>query len=118
MVKVFLDTNILIDLVEKRGKITPDKFEDNQIFISPLSIHILMYVLKEKVPFAGLLKIIKPFSIVDFNEKISNLALFGPTQDFEDNVQLHSAADAECNIFLTQDKKIKNLKFFGKVKID
>lgn len=118
MAKVFLDVNILIDLVEKREEITPDSFRDDEAFISPLSIHILMYVLKEKIPFSKLVKIIKQFSLIDFNEKICNLALLGPTNDFEDNVQLHSAAEADCNVFLTQDKKIRELKFFGKVKIE
>ena len=118
MAKIFLDANILIDLVEKRGEITPDLFKDNEALISPLSIHILMYVLGEKVPFSKLVKIIEPFSLIDFNEKICSLALLGPTNDFEDNVQLHSAAEADCNVFLTRDKKIKGLKFFGKVKID
>ncbi len=118
MAKVFLDANILIDLVEKRGEITADTFRDHEAFISPLSIHILMYVLKKRVPFSKLLIIIKPFSIIEFNEKICSQALLGPTNDFEDNVQLHSAAEAECNLFLTEDKKLLDMKFFGKVKID
>lgn len=117
MAKIFLDANILIDLVEKRGKITPDSFKDDETVISPLSIHIIMYVLKEKVPFSKLVRIIKPFSLIDFNEKICSLALLGPTNDFEDNVQLHSAAEAECDVFLTEDKKLLDMKFFGKVKI-
>ena len=51
------------------------------------------------------------------NEKIVDAALTGPTVDFEDNVQLHSAAEEDCNLFLTSDKKILAMKFFGKVKI-
>lgn len=118
MAKVFLDTNILIDLVEERTNITTDTFGDHDIIISPLSVHILMYVLKKKVPFSKLITIINPFSIIEFNKKICNQAMLGPTNDFEDNVQLHSAAEEECSFFLTNDKKLLDMKFFGKVRIE
>ena len=29
-----------------------------------------------------------------------------------------ATAEAECNIFLTEDRKLLDMKFFGKVKID
>ena len=74
-------------------------------------------MLKRKVPFSKLQTILKPFSIQDFTEKISVQSLSGPTNDFEDNVQLHSAADAECDIFLTNDKDLLEMKFFGKTQI-
>lgn len=57
------------------------------------------------------------FQFVDFSEKILERALNNPTTDLEDNIQLHSAADAECDLFLTSDKLILNLKFFGKTQI-
>ena len=117
MEKVFLDTNILIDLVEKRREVTLDALNDADVFISPLSVHICMYVLKEKIPFERLSAIIQSFSIVDFTNKICKLALSGPTNDFEDNVQLHSAAESECEMFFTSDKKLQDMKFFGKVRI-
>lgn len=41
----------------------------------------------------------------------------GPTKDLEDNIQLHSAAEAESDIFLTADKKLVDMKFFGKTQI-
>lgn len=31
--------------------------------------------------------------------------------------QLHSAAEAECDYFLTSDKKLLAMKFFGKTRI-
>ena len=117
MAKIFLDANILIDLVEKRGEVKPENFRDHDSIVSALSIHILMYVLKKKVPFSRLLKIIEPFSIVDLSGEICIQSLLGPINDFEDNVQLHSAAKAECDFFFTQDKKLLNMKFFGKTEI-
>lgn len=55
------------------------------------------------------------FGIVPLTEHILNKALEGPTNDLEDNIQLHSAAEAQCDIFLTNDKKLLNLKYFGKM---
>lgn len=118
MEKIFLDANVFIDLVEKRKGVDLARFDQQELFISPLSVHILHYITKQKVPYARLLQIIKTFSIVNIDQPIFNNAILGPTNDFEDNVQLHSAAEADCNVFLTEDKKIKDLKFFGKVKID
>lgn len=117
MAKVFLDTNAFIDLVE-RNKKTLDDLQGHQLCISSLSVHILLYVTKQKIPNKIMSELFKFFTIITFNKNIVYKSLEGPTNDFEDNVQLHSAAEADCNIFLTNDKKIKDLKFFGKVKIN
>lgn len=117
MAKVFLNTNILIDLVEKRKPATTDSLDGHDVFISPLSIHIFMYVTKQKVPYKKLSDIISKFQFVTFNQEIVYKSLGDPTSDFEDNVQLHSAAEEDCDIFLTSDSKLLNLKFFGKTQI-
>lgn len=117
MARVFLDTNIFIDLVEKRKQITIDQLNGNDLFISPLSVHILMYVTKRKIPYHRLNNIINSFIQVPFDENITNPSLVNPTTDFEDNIQLHSAAEADCDIFLTSDEKLLKMKFFGKMKL-
>ena len=117
MAKIFLDTNIFIDFVEKRGKNIEDKLGQHDLIISPLSIHILIYITKQKIPHDRLLKIVNLFLIIDLNKVISDKALHGPTSDFEDNVQLHSAVAADCDYFLTSDKQLFKLKFFGKTQI-
>jgi len=118
MARIFLDANILIDLIEKRGEIiTARGLTDNEIFISPLSIHILIYITRQKIPPKRLIQIIELFSLVSFDQSISTKSLQGPTRDFEDNVQLHSATESECDFFLTQDKNLLNLKFFGKTQL-
>jgi len=55
--------------------------------------------------------------LVPFDVVITRLAISGPTDDFEDNVQLHSAAQSDCDYFVTHDSKLLQMKFFGKVKI-
>lgn len=119
MARIFLDANYFIDLVEERKKeVTLSKFLEDQLFISSLSVHILTYLYKYKIPHKGLGVALKKFNVIDFGKQIVATSLLGPTTDFEDNVQLHSAVEAECNIFLTNDVKLLNLKFFGKTRID
>lgn len=43
--------------------------------------------------------------------------VFLDSNDLEDNIQLNSAIKADCNFFLTFDKKLLKMKFFGKMKI-
>ena len=117
MAKVFLDTNVFIDIIEKRKDYTESFSSSEKLFISPLSVHILLYVEKHKVPYDTLTSIEEIFALMPFDEAICYKSLTGPTNDFEDNVQLHSAALAECEFFLTQDKKLLLMKFFGKTQI-
>lgn len=117
MAKVFLDANILINIVEKRGGVSLDDLNEHELFISPLSVHVLMYVAKQKIPYPVLFQMIHHFSLVPFGHLILQPSLEGPTNDFEDNVQLHSAAQAECDVFLTEDRELLDLTFFGKTKV-
>lgn len=117
MARVFVDANIFIDLVEKRSQLNIDDLNNHDLFISALSVHILIYITKKKVPYPFLSEIIKRFLIVDFTSDIVNKALQNPTDDLEDNIQLHSAAEADCDVFLTSDSKLLKLKFFGKTEI-
>lgn len=117
MAKIFLDANIYIDVIKKRTDAQLEDFQNQDIFISPLSVHILTYTYKYKVPNSELDVNPELFNIVSLDNDIVKNALLGPTDDFEDNVQLHSAAKAQCDLFLTKDKKLLNLKFFGKTKI-
>ena len=118
MAKVYLDTNIYIDIIKERTDRDLEEFQGHELYISPLSIHILAYVYKYKIPNHELDVNRELFNLVSFDSEITQNALIGPTDDFEDNIQLHSAAEAECDVFLTEDKKLLNMKFFGKVRID
>ncbi len=117
MAKIFFDANIFIGLTEKRTEMTLDQFSGNSLFISPLSIHILCYAYKYQMPSEKLGNMEGLFKVISFNQSIALNALKGPTKDFEDNVQLHTAAQADCDVFLTEDKQLLKMKFFGKMKI-
>ena|SRR3989338_2084314 len=117
MGRIFLDTNFYIDIT-KRAKEKWKTLGENLLFISPLSVHILFYARKLKVPDLEINKLQEQFGIVPLTEYILDKALQGPTKDLEDNIQLHSAAEADCDIFLTNDSKLLKLKFFGKTEIE
>lgn len=116
MAKVFLDTNWYFDLA-KRNKEKSKLIKDGLIFISAVSTHILFYSFKLKVPDEETNRTTKQFSVITLSREILDKALSGPTTDLEDNIQLHSAADADCDLFLTNDKNLLKMRFFGKTEI-
>lgn len=117
MAKVFLDANYFIDLVEERRAVDVNSFLRQYLYISAISIHILTYLYKYKVPSKKLGTVLKNFSVVPSYKKLINKALIGPTSDFEDNLQLHSATQAKADYFLTSDRPLLGLKFFGETEI-
>lgn len=118
MARVFLDTNILIDITRSRGdKNLPQLLDQHTAFISPLSVHILFYSYKTRVPDAIARDTVNQLGIVDLTKTILDKSLEGPTADLEDNIQLHSAVEADCDYFLTNDQKLLSLGYFGKTKI-
>ena len=116
MAKVFLDTNVYIDAVHRKPEVN-EQFINHDVYNSCLSTHILFYAQKLKVPQRDLRIILGKFQGVDLTTSIIENALNGPTADMEDNIQLHSAAEAECDYFLTSDRKLLAMKFFGKARI-
>ncbi len=118
MAQVFLDTNIFIDAIHRTPeKEILEKLEGNIIYVSTLSFHIYCYSFKIKIPNKKVILQKEKFQMVDFSLDILDKALEGPTKDLEDNIQLHSAAEADCDIFLTSDEKLLKLKFFGKMEL-
>ncbi|OGD88426.1 hypothetical protein A3F45_02125 [Candidatus Curtissbacteria bacterium RIFCSPHIGHO2_12_FULL_41_17] len=113
---MFLDTNLYFDIT-KRAKEKLESLRGNLLFISPLSTHILFYTYKSKVPDPEVNELQEQLGIVPLTKHVLDKALEGPTDDLEDNIQLHSAAEAECDIFLTEDQGLLDMKFFGKTKI-
>jgi predicted nucleic acid-binding protein len=117
MAKVFVDTNCVIGLANRNSGIDPQFLDMHEGFISILSCHILFYVNKIRIPNLPINDFIETFNIVSLEEKILQYALIGPTDDLEDNIQLHSATKADADFFVTFDKKLLEMKFFGKTQI-
>ena len=118
MANIFLDTNYFIDAIHRRPeKQILNSLLHHSVCISTLSFHIYCYIFKTKISDKNVIAQREKFQIIDFSQEILEKSLNGPTSDFEDNVQLHSAAEAECDVFLTSDTKLLDMKFFGKMKI-
>jgi len=114
MKKLFLDTNILIDIMTGRDAKTISLKEilpymhHSQIYLSSLSIHIAFYSLKIKPNSSihkKILDISKLINIVPLSKNIIDDALNNFTVDFEDTLQYYSALDQSCDYILTRDKK-------------
>lgn len=117
MAKVFLDANYFIGLANRAPEVDTEILDQHQSYISTLSCHILFYINKINVPDVKMNSFIEDFNLIDLSQNILNKALVSPTNDLEDNIQLHSAVESECDFFLTKDKKLLSLKFFGKTEI-
>lgn len=116
MANIYLDTNILIDLYE-RNQDRNKELVNHTLYVSPLSCHILSYTTKIKIPDSALNKLISNMTSVSLNKEILSRSLEGPTNDLEDNLQLHSAVTSHSDYFLTRDKRLLNMKYFGKLEI-
>jgi len=118
MARIFLDANFVVETIGlRKSEAESVKLKGHDGFISPLTIHIICYSFKVKVPSDKINDFISQINVVDITEKQTGLALLGPTDDFEDNIQLNSATEAQCKYFLTHDEDLLKMKFFGKAAI-
>ena len=118
MARIFLDANFVVETIGlRKSEAESVKLKGQDGFISPLTIHIICYSFKVKVQGDKINDFISQINVVDITEKLTGLALLGPTDDFEDNIQLNSAAEAQCKYFLTHDEDLLKMKFFGKAAI-
>lgn len=122
MKKVYLDTNILIDILLDRdlehisiNKITPF-LKQSKVYMSTLSIHITFYILKIKATSSmhkKAMPLINNINLIPLSKLIIDNALNNFSIDFEDTLQYYSALDQNCDYILTRDKrdfnKIKKL---------
>jgi len=117
MVKVYLDANYFIDIFGRKNKGLPLDSAIYYYYTSVLTYHIFSYISKQKIPSEEINNSLKIISTIPLNDSLFKNSLTGPTSDLEDNIQLHSAATADCDIFLTNDKGLLKMAFFGKTKI-
>lgn len=111
MKKIFLDTNIFIDILTNRQvgdlKEKLSALDPESIHMSALSLHIACYVLKAK-PRSKLYANIKAFAerinILPISAHAPVVALGINFDDYEDILQYLTAAEC-CDIILTRDTK-------------
>lgn len=117
MKRVFVDTNIVLDLLSQRiefYKASQDFFTyaiDNKIkmIVSTLTFANTHYILKEQLKLNKVRKSLRKFKalveVASFNDKILELALEEEFKDFEDGVQYYIAIENSCEAIITRNKK-------------
>jgi predicted nucleic acid-binding protein len=116
-VKLFLDTNVMIDLIISRNPFYKNIAkiiniaEKNKIelFTSSLSFVNTFYVASKVNPKELVLETLKKFRIICNVSIIDELnidkSLISDFEDFEDAVQYNSAVYHDCDYIITRDKK-------------
>lgn len=124
MNKIFIDTNILIDLLTKRE---PFYISASKLFtlsdrkkikleISSLTFANVFYLLSKELDRQKAKQILRKFkllvNVLPLDDKIINLALNSDFKDFEDAIQYYTAIENNLEIIIT-----RNLKDFKLSKI-
>lgn len=109
--KVFIDTNILLEIIFVRNKyklcrkIILDNYK--KLYISALSVHICNYFIeKYNLGIEEYKQFFNNFETINLDTKVLELAYQNYTQDFEDSIQVASAINKKCTKFITLDKKL------------
>lgn len=123
MENVFVDTNIIIDLLAKRepfykdaqGLFTLSDKKEIQLYISSLSFANAYYSIVKHHKDIDAKKYIAKFKvlvkILPLEDKAIELALASDFNDFEDGLQYFIAMENESDVIITRNKKdFKNSK--------
>ncbi|PHI18027.1 PIN domain nuclease [Lewinellaceae bacterium SD302] len=124
MKNLFIDTNIIIDLLAKRSEYTvaaeiftlADKGEI-ELYVSSLSFSHMQYILRKILGNDKAIKVLRDLELVvvisPVDGKIVKLALNDDDfKDFEDGLQYYCALEAGADVIIT-----RNLKDFKSSKI-
>ncbi len=115
--KVFLDTNILLDIIEQRTDFvlaSSNVFDLGikgkvDLYVTSLTFANCVYTARKNVGYANAingLKFLKShLTIATMNNDQCERALNSDMPDFEDMLQFEAAIDAGCEVIITRDKK-------------
>jgi predicted nucleic acid-binding protein len=123
MSRIFLDTNVILDLLGERvpfydciAKVaTLADQKKLAIIVSPLSFTTVNYVLNKYESSESVLNKLRKFKIIcevcEVNEETIDKALNSNFKDYEDAVQYFTALQSNCSIIITRNgKDFKNSK--------
>jgi predicted nucleic acid-binding protein len=117
MSRIFLDTNVILDLLGERvpffdsiAKVaTLADQKKLTIIVSPLSFTTIDYVLNKYESSESVLIKLRKFKIIcevcELNEETIDKALNSNFKDFEDAVQYFTALQSNCSIIITRNGK-------------
>ena len=124
MEKLFVDTDVVLDLLSARQphyKFAAELFsladiESVRLYVSSLTFANVHYVLSKQLSATESRKLLLRFktlvTVLPVNDKIIELALSSSFADFEDAIQFYAAIENNISILLT-----RNLKDFRKATI-
>lgn len=117
MSRIFLDTNVILDLLGERipffdsiAKVaTLADQKKLTLIVSPLSFATIDYVLNKYETSESVLNKLRKFKIIcevcEVNEETIDKALNSSFKDFEDAVQYFTAIQSNCSMILTRNGK-------------
>jgi predicted nucleic acid-binding protein len=117
MEQLFVDTNIVLDLLAQRTEFFQEAQElftradlnKVQLTISALTFANTHYILSKHLKLEETRKILNKFkvlvSVAPVDDKIIELALASDFKDFEDAIQYYSALESKAQIIITRNKK-------------
>ena len=119
MDKIFVDSDIILDLIQERENYFDalqlfTLIEENKVkgYASPLIFANLFYILRKqesnKFALQVLIRLKALLHVLTVNEKIIELALSSGFKDFEDAVQYYSAMEANIDYLITRNKEDYN----------
>ena len=117
MIRLFLDTNVILDLLAERvpfydaiAKLATlaDK-KKISLVASPLSFTTIDYVLNKFESHDSVLNKLRKFKVIckvcEVNEETIEKGLNSNFKDFEDSVQYFSAIQSNCSVIITRNNK-------------
>jgi predicted nucleic acid-binding protein len=116
MDKIFIDSDIILDLIQERENYSDalqlfTLIEENKIkgFVSPLIFANLFYILRKqessKFALQVLIRLKALLHILTIGDKIIELALSSGFKDFEDAIQYYSALEENLEYLITRNKE-------------
>jgi len=116
MKSIFLDTNIVLDLLAHR---MPFYTEAAKLFsladkkkivlsVSALCLADINYILSKQIPEMEVRRILRKFkvlvSVLPLNDKVTDLALNSEFRDFEDAIQYFTAIENDQDLIITRNQ--------------
>lgn len=115
--KVFIDTNILIDFIARREQFYQTAANlinlgikgELELYATPLSYATCVFIAQKVLGYNGAVKALQILShyisVTTMDATQCNNALFADMPDFEDMLQFESAYAAGCDVIITRNKK-------------
>ena len=115
--RIFLDTNILIGLLEARGEFTQNALKvasmvinnGDELLLSDLSVVNACYIERKSLANRGFIATFSAirdyFEIIGMGAPAIDSALTANWNDFEDAMQYFAALNANADIIVTRNKK-------------